>query len=418
MGNLSRAATKVEGLLSRVTSSGRFIPEIDGLRFIAVITVLLFHLNALTLQFYQAHGRSPEGVGHALDMFFRTGFIGVEIFFAISGFILGLPFALQRIRGGKRVRLPRYFLRRLTRLEPTYFVNMLTLFLLKVVAFYRWEGRPDLRPATMLPHLFASLIYSHNLIYRVGSTINNVAWSLEVEVQFYVLAPLICSLFSVKSRSTRRGALVALGIGAAVLDYLSLTMGINLGMTLLRCLPFFIVGLLVADVYVADWHEQPYRSQGWSWLAVAGCAGMLILARTGFVAPELLNGFVVSLKLLIGHALLALSIAMLFVGTLRGSWANRILRLRPVVLIGGMCYTIYLYHQSLYHLLGYWTASRWSWLPYGGFIAVQSLVLLIGCLALSAVLFVLFEKPFMYPDWPAKARATLKRWWRVSTSRD
>lgn len=410
MGTAGSIVARVERALSRVTSSGRFIPEIDGLRFIAIITVLLFHLNALTLQYYQAAGRSPAGAGAALDLFLRTGFIGVEVFFAISGFVLGLPFALQRIRGGKKVRLPRYFLRRLTRLEPTYFINMLGLFLLKAIAYYRMGGRPDLRPGAMLPHLFASLIYSHDFIYKVGSTINNVAWSLEIEVQFYILAPLICSLYAVKSRAWRRAAFLALGAGAAAVDFIALKMGVNPGGTLLRYLPFFVVGLVVADIYVADWNEEPRRGRGWSWLAVAGCAGMPVLVSTGFVTPDLIGGVVVSPRLLIGEALLALCIAMLFLGAMRGEWANRILRMRPLVLIGGMCYTIYLYHQSLYHLLGHWTSARWTSLPYAGFVGVQALVLLVGCVVLSALLFVLFEKPFMYPNWPAKARKLLT--WR------
>jgi peptidoglycan/LPS O-acetylase OafA/YrhL len=400
---------RLERALSRVTSSGRFIPEIDGLRFIAIITVLLFHLNALTLQFYQAQGHSPAGVGAALDLLLRTGFIGVEVFFGISGFVLGLPFALQRIRGGRKVRLPRYFLRRLTRLEPTYFVNMLTLFLLKVVAYSRWKGRPDLRPAAMLPHFLASLIYSHGFIYQAGSTINNVAWSLEIEVQFYVLAPLICSLYSVKSVISRRMAFLTMGVGAAAIDFLALTLGINLGSTLLRWLPFFVVGLIVADVFVTDWNEAPQHKAGWSIFAIVGCACMPLLVLTGFVSPDLFRGVRVSPRLPIGSLLLAVCIAMLFAGAMRGAWANRILRMRPLVLIGGMCYTIYLYHQSLYHLVGYWTGARWAGLSYMGFVAVQGVILLVGCVALSAILFILFEKPFMYPDWPARVRGMWKR---------
>jgi Predicted acyltransferases len=403
-------AARLERSLSRVTSSGRFIPEIDGLRFVAIITVLLFHLNALTLQSYDAQGRFPSGLGAALDLLLRSGFVGVEVFFAISGFVLGLPFALQRIRGASKVRLPRYFIRRLTRIEPTYMVNMLGLFVLKAADYYWWGGRSDLRPGGMLPHLFASLFYSHNFVYGKGSTINNVAWSLEVEIQFYLLAPLICSLYSVKSRVSRRVALLALGIGAATLDFSMLTMGINTGTTLLRFLPFFVVGLVVADVYVTDWKEAPQPGRGWSWLAAAGCAGMPILVRTGLVTPEVMNGVVVSPRLVIGDVLLALCIVMLFAGTMRGRWANRIARMRPLVLIGGMCYTIYLYHQFTYHLVGHWTSAWGSGLPYGGFVAIQGLVLLPGCVVISAVLFVLFEKPFMYPDWPAKARAMVARW--------
>lgn len=406
---IREVVARVERSLSRVTSSGRFIPEIDGLRFVAIITVLLFHLNALALQFYAAQGRFPSGSGAALDMLLRSGFVGVEVFFAISGFVLGLPFAEQRVQGGRPVRLPRYFLRRLTRIEPTYFVNMLALFIMKAADYYWWGGRADLRPAAMLPHLLASLFYSHNIVYGQGSTINNVAWSLEIEIQFYLLAPLICSLYSVKSKAWRRMAMLALGMGAATLDFGALTAGVNSRFALLRYLPFFAVGLVVADIFVADWREAPSHGRGWSWLAIVGCAGMPVLVHTGFFTQQLLNAVIVSPRLLIGDVLLSICIAMLFAGAIRGEWASRIFRMRPLVLIGGMCYTIYLYHQLTYHLIGHWTSARWSGLPYGGFIAVQGLVLLPGCVAICSVLFVLFEKPFMYPDWPARVRAFVAR---------
>ncbi len=253
MSLVCRAAARLEQSLSRVTSSGRFIPEIDGLRFIAIITVMLFHLNALSLQFYSAHGHWPTGLGAALDSLLRTGFVGVEVFFAISGFVLGLPFVLQRIRSGTKVRLRRYFARRVTRIEPTYFINMVLLFLLKAADYYWAGGRPDLRPGVMMPHLLASLLYSHNFVYGVGSTINNVAWSLEIEIQFYLLAPMICALYSIKPKILRRVSLVGLGAGAAALDFVAMRMGVNPGATILRFLPFFVVGLVMADLFVADW---------------------------------------------------------------------------------------------------------------------------------------------------------------------
>ena len=52
---------------------------------------------------------------------------GVELFFAISGFILGIPFASHYLRGVPRVNLRRYFIRRLTRLEPPYIINLMVL---------------------------------------------------------------------------------------------------------------------------------------------------------------------------------------------------------------------------------------------------------------------------------------------------
>src|SRR5689334_17092779 len=91
----------------RITSSGRFIPQIDGLRFLAISSVFLYHV----------HGYLTVGAGYAEDGWWTrqltTGHFGVQLFFGISGFILALPFASHHLRGAKRVSLRGYFLRRL-----------------------------------------------------------------------------------------------------------------------------------------------------------------------------------------------------------------------------------------------------------------------------------------------------------------
>src|SRR5690242_3192979 len=119
--------------LSRETSSGRFIPEMDGLRFVAIAMVVLFHLNG----YLTAKASSPEYASAAhsdlLSHAALVGFHGVELFFMISGFILGLPFAAHHLAGTLPVSLPKYYLRRLTRLEPPYFVIVFALLALSLV---------------------------------------------------------------------------------------------------------------------------------------------------------------------------------------------------------------------------------------------------------------------------------------------
>src|SRR5882672_10637739 len=105
--------------LSRETSSGRFIPEMDGLRFAAIGMVVLFHLNGYLIGKSQRYHSSPPS-SDWLAQAALVGFRGVELFFVISGFILGLPFAAQHIEGRPPVGLRKYYVRRLTRLEPPY----------------------------------------------------------------------------------------------------------------------------------------------------------------------------------------------------------------------------------------------------------------------------------------------------------
>src|SRR3954468_10746698 len=97
----------------RITTSGQIIPEIDGLRFIAIALVIWHHL-ALYVSTQQ---RAPLGAA-------VLGQYGVELFFVISGFILAVPFAMHFLGGGPRVKLSRYFVRRLTRLEPPYLLAL------------------------------------------------------------------------------------------------------------------------------------------------------------------------------------------------------------------------------------------------------------------------------------------------------
>ena len=70
--------------LRRITSSGDYIPEIDGLRFVAILSVVLYHL----------YGFLPNsGAGLPLQPAVSHGYRGVNLFYVISGFVLALPFA-------------------------------------------------------------------------------------------------------------------------------------------------------------------------------------------------------------------------------------------------------------------------------------------------------------------------------------
>src|SRR5690349_11306910 len=108
--------------LTRITSGGKFIPEIDGLRFIAIASVVAFHVYQYLLD---RAGIAPLGIlGTAL----HNGQRGVPLFFVISGFILGRPFADHYLSGAPAPKLKEYYLRRLTRLEPPYIAALLAVF--------------------------------------------------------------------------------------------------------------------------------------------------------------------------------------------------------------------------------------------------------------------------------------------------
>ncbi len=372
--------------LSRKTTSGQFILEIDGLRFVAIWAVVLFHLGGFV--FAKSANTAPlAGIDRAIHRLLATGHYGVQLFFVISGFVLALPFARYYLDGHERPDLRAYYLRRLTRLEPPYVLAMTLVFFAAVIV----GGRPTRELAGSLG---ASLLYLHNLIYGRGSTLNVVAWSLEIEVQFYLLAPLLAAILSVRHRWIRRALLVSamtaavFGQGAFIVD------APRLSLTLLNFIQFFLLGFLLADLFLTEWRTPTARP--WLW-DVAGAGGWLALVATWLTVPRP------------GFLFLALAF-IVFAATFRGGWLRRIFRNRWVTTIGGMCYTIYLLHYPFISALGQHTLRAAGSEHYTMTVLEQGLLVLPALLAASVAYFALIERPCMSRDWP-------QRLWRALLSR-
>lgn len=388
-GRRPSVADRLFARLSRVTSSGVFISEIDGLRFLAIAPVVIFHVrNYLTVHPVAAYATPPE-----LDWAARLvshGHYGVELFFVISGFVLALPCAKSRLKGTPPVGLRKYFVRRLTRLEPPYFVVMLGCFLL--LTLVKGEGA-----AGYGPHLAAGLFYLHGAVYGGLNPVNVVAWSLEIEVQFYLLMPLLATVFAVRGKSRRRALIVAAAAATVVLQATLIPAASRLSWSLLNFLQYFLAGFLLADLYLCEMNEAPRRSFAWDFVTLAGWPLLWLvcwwptLARAAFAPLALL----------------------LFCAAFRGRLTNRLVTLRGVTVVGGMCYTIYLIHFQLLSAFEK-AAGRVSLTSHFSVnLLLHFLLFAPVLLAVSAAFFLLVEKPCMRRDWPQRlwrrVRAALAR---------
>ena len=371
---------------SRRTSSGRFIPEVDGIRFVAIALVVAFHLDDYVGR--KAAGAEPGAGGiDFAGRYLGNGNRGVQLFFVLSGFILALPFAGHFLADRKRPSARAYYLRRLTRLEPPYVVAMSALAVAAVIL-----GR--LGAGEAVRHLGASLGYVHNLVFGAPSRVNGVAWTLEVEVQFYLLAPLLARVFMIRSRLHRRAVLVGAVVAAAALQTAFLGDGIGRAeLSLLNFAQYFLLGFLFADVYLTDWLESPSRdSRRWDAVALVGWPALLF----------------VDLSADAGRWLLPPLLFVLFLATFRGRGTAQVFRRHLLTTIGGMCYTIYLLHYPLMSML--YRVTRGVGLQnYAADLVVQSAIVLPILLATSAVFFLAVERPCMDPGWVDKVRRRLAR---------
>jgi len=378
------ARSKIEwlaGKLSRVTSTGELIPEVDGLRFIAISVVLFHHLLAM---FLSGSGRSPEvrtysewfaaAVQSWLVIPAYCGHFGVNLFFVISGFILALPFTKRAFNGQAAPDLKSYYLRRVTRIEPPYLLSLIVIFL---IHWKQWGEGPR-----FIPNLIASLFYSHGLVYGRESAINGVAWSLEIEIQFYLLTPLLVLMFRLRNAAARRALIVALIVGFGALSQWVIypSGSARLRLTLLNFAHYFLTGFLLVDLYLTGRLRGADKRLAWDLATLAGAAAIFAtLSRFGQF-----------------YFLLPLMVGLLYAGFFMGRLSNAFARARWITIIGGMCYTIYLYHILIISNLMTQTMSLASITrPFNLDFALQCLMILPAVLAVCVLLFFYAEKPFM-----------------------
>lgn len=353
----------------RVTSAESYMPEIDGLRFIAVFWVVFWmHTsNFVNVKLYNYKLFSSYTIAVLME-----GNHGVSLFFMISGFILALPFARQYLLGGKKVALKNYYLRRITRLEPPYLAALLIAFLGLVVI--KKESFADL-----LPHLGASAIYCHKLIYGSKSTILGVAWSLEVEVRFYILAPFLAYLYKIKKQGARYFIFIMLIILFTSIGFTSLYTKLPM---FISALGWFLTGMLLCDMYLSK-ICLPGKETYW-----------YVVALFIFI----FSPFLLTLYIFLPFLLKLVLLALLFYIGITNQKMKKLLSIQWITIIGGMCYSIYLLQfivmsGSLPFLQRVKISNQWV-----GFFA-YSIAIVILVLIFSMIFYKVIEQPCMRKDW-------------------
>ncbi|RFC33462.1 MAG: Acyltransferase family protein [Candidatus Nitrotoga sp. SPKER] len=155
------------------------LPELTGIRGLAALWVWLYHS-------WFVAGSPPvylTSIGLKLTPFFSIGWIGVDLFFVLSGFVLVWPFLGLDARP---FSFSEFMHRRALRVLPAYYFQ-LALLIAAATAGFMWQ----------LPsweNTFSHVLLLHNFDEKWSSAINGPWWTLPIEWQFYLIFPLLISL--------------------------------------------------------------------------------------------------------------------------------------------------------------------------------------------------------------------------------
>lgn len=322
--------------------NGEFRPEIQALRALAVVLVVLFHLWPTRL---------------------AGGFVGVDVFFAISGFLI-TGHLLREVGSGSPVHLGRFWARRIRRLLPAAFLVLVASSVATVTLLpYRvWQDTATQIGASALGiqnWVLASNAVDYFAVNNQPSIVQHF-WSLSLEEQFYVFWPvLLASLALIARRTSPRWRISLLAGGMMVVFTASLTwsaVSINRApivayfSTFTHAWEFAGGGLLALGMTVlrrSRWSEMERVRAIFSWLGL----GMVVFSALTFSGKSSFPGWIALLP--VGGALLVIA---------AGVSTSRIqsplpLKSRPVQFIGSASYSIYLWHWPLIVTVPYVTGN-------------------------------------------------------------
>lgn len=289
-------------------------PALDGLRAFAAVTIVLYHLHL------------PGLAG---------GYIGVDIFFVLSGFLI-TRILLKSVLVRGKVDFRRFYLRRALRLLPAYFAVVGTA----VIADHFINVGGTLKGAV------ASFFYVANWaigVMGVGLGSLHHTWSLSIEEQFYLVWPalLTAAIWFAKRKGHHLGIYVATGLLGAYAATVVATAAGGSEAFISNATPLRAVELLAGCLLASTLPSAPARgSTVHEYLGPLCLVGLLVLIIFdpfgGQAAPLVMWPLVSALT------------CGLIVALCRGVRMSRLFEIRPVVAVGVVSYGLYLWHFPVF----------------------------------------------------------------------
>lgn len=350
-------------------ASGTWFSGLDGLRAIAVTTVIVYHLSPGAL------------VG---------GYLGVDVFFVISGFLITALLLREKQQTGS-IRLGRFWVRRARRLLPALGVLVLAC---SAAAWIIGDdvlvglGRQVLGAATFSSN-WVALASSQSYFTATTPELFRNLWSLAVEEQFYLLWPLlVMGLVLIPRRGVRAAIVAAIAVASAT------------AMAVLSLEPLASSGDATRVYYGTDTHSFGLALGAGLAIATAGLAAprralrtllpvLGALAIAGLLVASVVMPADAAFTYRGGLAIVAVLSGVAILGaTTPGSWLGRAIDLQPLRWIGQRSYGLYLWHWPVFVLV---TAALPTWSHGGGW--MPGAIALVVTVLLATLSYRFVEQP-------------------------
>jgi peptidoglycan/LPS O-acetylase OafA/YrhL len=353
----------------------KHVPGLDGLRALAVILVIVFHYGSI----WSKH--DDGGI-------FPGGFIGVDVFFVLSGFLITSLLVGERAKTG-RVSFARFYARRSARLIPAL--------VLLLIGFGLWTHHQGAKWSALVKPSAAALLYVSNLaqVYFLKSMLHtglSFTWSLAIEEQFYLVWPALLVFGVLRFAKTRHAVLISIGAGALVSALIRLYIW-NWGsaypaayMRLDARADGLLLGALCAFLW--RWRMVPTR-----WLNEAALVSLVALIGVTFLWPRESGGMFQG-----GFTLVSLAVAVILLAI-----AENVFQLIPLFetsvmrAIGRVSYGLYLWHGLCLRIAADQLQGRGKFVVAIGGLALTGVIVTISWYAVEQPFLRLKDRLFASP---------------------
>ncbi len=348
-----------------MSSKLAYRPDIDGLRAVAVLSVLFYHAGI---------------------KLFPGGFVGVDVFFVISGYLI-TSIIVREIKANE-FRLINFYERRIRRIYPALFAVVAFTLLVSALLYDAMEYTEIGKSAISVTFFLSNVLFwSESGYFETPSTLKPLlhAWSLSVEEQFYILFPLLILLVVrfFKSRFGLSLALTAMASLIASIAWMSRDASAAFYLMQFRAWELLTGSMLALDILPTRIGTIPRNI-----LSLTGIA--MILASVTLYSHDTPFPGASALFPVLGSAF------VIYSGMDGTSLIGKVLSLRPLVFVGQISYSLYLWHWPLLVIGKYYLILEPT--------AAHLIIWLLATFTVSALSWKYIENPFRVKSFLKKPR--------------